>query len=98
MDAREAAPATDAKAATTDKNRTAADLIVPMQSSPYREIEMSCPLSNAGARRYRLMAWLLDTNILSELRRLNSELNVVAFVDSMIPARWRNSRSCKFRS
>lgn len=47
MEALETSPVTDARATTAAKNRTGADLIAAMQSSPYREIEIE-------PARYRL--------------------------------------------
>jgi hypothetical protein len=40
MQALEASPVTDPDPATPPKNRTGADLIAAMQTSPYREIEI----------------------------------------------------------
>jgi L-rhamnose isomerase len=40
MQALKTSPATDAKPATAAQNRTGADLIAAMQSSPYRELEI----------------------------------------------------------
>jgi hypothetical protein len=43
MQALETAPVLPTDAATASKNRTGADLIAAMQSSPYREIEIEPP-------------------------------------------------------
>jgi len=40
MQALKTSPATDAKPATAAQNRTGADLIAAMQSSPYRDLEI----------------------------------------------------------
>lgn len=38
--------------------------------------------SSSGARRGPVTGWLLDTNVLSELRRPRPDANVVAFLDA----------------
>ena len=56
-------------------------LIAAMQSSPYPDIDIEPKRSaDAGARRRPVTGWLLDTNILSELRRPKPEPKVLAFI------------------
>ena len=57
--------------------RTGAALIAAMQASPYRDIDIEPKRdANARARGRSVTGWLLDTNILSELRRPKPEPKV----------------------
>ena len=61
--------------------RTGDALIAAMQASPYRDIEIEpSARAHAGARGRSVTGWLLDTNILSELRRPKPEPKVLAFI------------------
>ena len=52
-----------------------------MQASPYREIDIEPKRTLfLRARCHTVTGWLLDTNILSELRRRKPEARVIAFV------------------
>ena len=58
------------------EKRTGADLIAALQASPYREMDIEPPKVRLTiVRDVVLWAWLLDTNILSEIRRLRPEPN-----------------------
>ena len=57
------------------------------QSGQNIRIEKPCQPPTFGSRCYILMAWLLDTNVLSELRRPKPEPRVVDFV-AKVPARF----------
>ena len=61
--------------------RSGAALIAAMQASPYRDIDIEPRRDgDARARCRSVTGWLLDTNILSELRRPKPDRKVVAFV------------------
>ena len=60
--------------------RTGAALIEALQASPYRDIDIELQRADACARGRSVTGWLLDTNILSELRRPKPEPKVAAFV------------------
>ena len=59
---------------------TGADLIHALQASPYRVSSRTFARSSARTGCHVLMAWLLDTNILSELRKPRPEPKVEAFI------------------
>ena len=56
-------------------------LIEMLQASPHRDVEIAPPRARAPNRDVNLVtAWLLDTNVLSELRRPRPEPKVVTFI------------------
>jgi len=61
--------------------RSGATLIEALQASPYRDADIEPRArADAGARDRSVTGWLLDTNVLSELRRPKPEPKVAAFV------------------
>ena len=48
-----------------------------MQASPHRDVDVPGARPHAGARGLLVTGWLLDTNILSELRRPKPERKVL---------------------
>src|ERR1700678_3059437 len=60
-------------------DRTGEALIAAMQASPHRDIDIE-PRRDDCARSRCVTRWLLDTNILSELRRQKPERKVLAFI------------------
>jgi hypothetical protein len=64
-------------------DRTGEALIAALQASPYRDIDIELrPHAPSGARCETVTGWLLDTNILSELRRTKPDPKVVGSIAS----------------
>jgi predicted nucleic acid-binding protein len=61
-------------------DRTGVALIAALQASPYRENDIAPRREQLRARCEAVRGWLLDTNVLSELRRPKPNPNVVSFV------------------
>ena len=60
--------------------RSGEAIIAAMQASPSRDIDRTEARPDAGARGRSATGWLLDTNILSELRRPRPERKMLAFI------------------
>jgi prevent-host-death family protein len=76
--------------------RSGGALIAAMQASPYRDIGVEpgrgpMPVRQVDLWRRAVTGWLLDTNILSELRRPKPEPKVLAFIAAQ-PASRRGFR------